>query len=623
MRLSIFVFLVFLIQNADSQNLIKNAGFEHIRDFNCCANIGNNFITDWVFDNVYLYPVHKKINYSKDILEKQKIFEQHNPNAQKVPPHSGDGMLPLGYIADAFGKEGRGMIASMYPSTKLAKKLIKGKKYRLEFWVYEQLGKAILDKAQKYKSIGCMFTKERFWVGVRYATNYFCPEQLVVEQIPSNQWHKYSQEFIAGEDNLEFMTIGFYFNGIISGFKVNENHTDADFRYYVDNMSLLEIDDNIATNLVYYEDKKCLSPKGEVLAHNLDSVNLTLLYDTNEFNLLPKHRLQLDSIARLIKLKKNTVFSITGHTDKIGSENEKLSHNRATLVYNYLTQAQKVHPKQFKIAYLASRKAIDNNNLDKNRRVEIVEDSVTIEMHLYKSAIKMVKLNLQDSAFTYLGWYIKEPKAMPLILKYDDELKPLFKNPKWQNLNNFINNTHKKKYKKGDLSLALENFYIKDQWYRTIDFRPLKGYEHRVLPKGLDSSMQKQTVLDKEILQQLEILMAKYGYPKKSEVGELAANSVALIIAHNDIATMKKWLPTLEALCKQKEANCESFAILFDRVLLNETKKQRYGTQYGYNSAIQAYDLAPLEESREKTDALRIKLGLSPTPEGTFTINSK
>ncbi|WP_025143222.1 DUF6624 domain-containing protein [Pedobacter jeongneungensis] len=94
-----------------------------------------------------------------------------------------------------------------------------------------------------------------------------------------------------------------------------------------------------------------------------------------------------------------------------------------------------------------------------------------------------------------------------------------------------------------------------------------------------------QWMIMKEIdsihLKKVEAIIAKYGYPGKTLVGEPANTTVFYVIQHNP-AIIPKYYPLIEKAGKSGELPFKYTAMMLDRKLSNEGKEQIYGTQvYG------------------------------------------
>ncbi len=79
----------------------------------------------------------------------------------------------------------------------------------------------------------------------------------------------------------------------------------------------------------------------------------------------------------------------------------------------------------------------------------------------------------------------------------------------------------------------------------------------------------------------LKAIVAKQGWPRRSDVGEHQANSAWLLVQHADMdpAFQLQALRLMEPLIGRGEASKQNYAYLYDRVFLKTTGKQRYATQ--------------------------------------------
>ena len=80
----------------------------------------------------------------------------------------------------------------------------------------------------------------------------------------------------------------------------------------------------------------------------------------------------------------------------------------------------------------------------------------------------------------------------------------------------------------------------------------------------------------------LKTVIAKDGWPTISKVGEQASNNAWLLVQHadDDPVFQLRVLRLIEPLAKRGEVDRHNYALLYDRVMLPLTGKQRYGTQF-------------------------------------------
>ncbi len=74
-------------------------------------------------------------------------------------------------------------------------------------------------------------------------------------------------------------------------------------------------------------------------------------------------------------------------------------------------------------------------------------------------------------------------------------------------------------------------------------------------------------------------ILRKYGWLPKSKIGEKASEAIFLVIQHSDAELIRQYFPSLKDLASRQEANPTHAAMMEDRLLVNDGKKQKYGTQ--------------------------------------------
>jgi hypothetical protein len=121
----------------------------------------------------------------------------------------------------------------------------------------------------------------------------------------------------------------------------------------------------------------------------------------------------------------------------------------------------------------------------------------------------------------------------------------------------------------------------------------------------IESEAKKSRQLDEQHVRRLKQIIDEHGWPGNSLVGRDGADAAWLIVQHADfdLPFQKRCLELLEA-APAKEGEPKNIAYLTDRVLVNENKPQRYGTQLGDN-----FTPRPMEDP-ENVDQRRAKIGL-------------
>ncbi|MEU7280241.1 DUF6624 domain-containing protein [Streptomyces sp. NPDC045431] len=110
----------------------------------------------------------------------------------------------------------------------------------------------------------------------------------------------------------------------------------------------------------------------------------------------------------------------------------------------------------------------------------------------------------------------------------------------------------------------------------------------------------------------LREIMDAYGWPTAERVGEDAARAAWLIAQHADrqLDVQRRALQLMERAVEAGAAGVRELAFLRDRTLVNEGRKQIYGTQIAG-----VKDGAPVPwpcEEPERMDELRAEVGIEP-----------
>ena len=110
-------------------------------------------------------------------------------------------------------------------------------------------------------------------------------------------------------------------------------------------------------------------------------------------------------------------------------------------------------------------------------------------------------------------------------------------------------------------------------------------------------------------------ILAKDGWPAR--LSDKANQAIWLVIDHSDLASRSKYLDLVKAKAEEGVLDKSDFAVLNDRVLMEEGKPQIFGTQIkmaatfvGEDLTMQLY-LWPVEDPAA-LDSLRSSVGLSP-----------
>lgn len=158
----------------------------------------------------------------------------------------------------------------------------------------------------------------------------------------------------------------------------------------------------------------------------------------------------------------------------------------------------------------------------------------------------------------------------------------------------------------------LNKVYEDDQKYRKKSKKYLDKY-------GSDSLEVKNAIIDMEILdkknlERVEVILNEYGWLGEDIIGVKENATLFLVIQHADLETQLKYYPIMEEAVELGCARKSDLAMLQDRILVKQGKKQMYGTQLIYDEELGSYVVEPLVYP-ERVDERRAVVGLPPMSE--------
>jgi outer membrane protein OmpA-like peptidoglycan-associated protein len=607
--LAFFVFCNFIFLNA--QNLVKNPSFE------ACYKLPNAYLftnTDEEFKATVVdwssCMSLTRADYFTRKLQPSKDLESAGYHFKKIQPHTGDAMLRF-ELYDIGPKCNSGCSAYIY--TKLTEPVKANKIYTLSFWFN-------LQKTPVKKDILEIMT----YFGAAFSNDALCSsnnEETIFKHTPFNidtfsfhSWIKVSFTITPKKD-YAYLTLGVFNN--IENYKVYEwlFAGPQTFYFFLDDIEIKELVNpsdslkKIAIPFHSFENKK-RKPKPETLK------SASVYFNTNKSEIDGPQKVLLDTLIAQMKVSKNTVYNLCGHTDNIGSENLVLSQKRVETVKNYLVSVGNIAAYRLTTKAFGSDSAIAPNTTEAgrilNRRVELTLNKTSLSTYLYGLASDYALENKPDSAFYYLKIWMTLPNTDKILLLHDTDLASLHKKGYWKAVENFVKDAYKN-YPNPQKTFFLDNLYFKDQKYRTLGsiYEEAKGY----VPVGIDTinwGFHAKLIEKADSLNGIEAFnfLAKNNYPNPAEIGIRPASAIFYTIQHGKQEDMQQFLPTLLQACKKDYAPRREYAMMFDRILLKEKGMQRYGTQYVQDAVEKDwYRIAPLENPTA-IDSLREEMGL-------------
>jgi hypothetical protein len=218
-----------------------------------------------------------------------------------------------------------------------------------------------------------------------------------------------------------------------------------------------------------------------------------------------------------------------------------------------------------------------------------------------------------DSCFKYLNRAVEIDTALNALL--DPDFMAARKDPRWKtfedHLVSMLNKKYHDPYADPEFAKALWRLSANDQGF----FNEI-GISVRKL--GMRSSVtsalwKAKLMLSEENQKELENLLQRKGWPKIKDVGPEAVMAAYLVVQHADGRMQAKYLPEVKKSCEADEIPWERYALLYDRMCVNENIPQRYGTHTRYNEKTGKEELYPLEDAT-KVNQWRKETGLDPLP---------
>ncbi|SNV32136.1 Uncharacterised protein [Chryseobacterium taklimakanense] len=179
------------------------------------------------------------------------------------------------------------------------------------------------------------------------------------------------------------------------------------------------------------------------------------------------------------------------------------------------------------------------------------------------------------------------------------------------------------------LKSDLAEIYNSDQELRQlIDGNTTKDKKSEIKKKyGLENTAEKQlwnkiSKNDSLNLIKIEGIIKEYGYPGKSLVGTPLNSTVFLVVQHSELPIIEKYFPIIKEAGKKGELSMTSVAMMEDRMLMYQGKKQIYGTQVSGKKIIDSetqkesweYFVWPIEDS-ENVNKRRKQIGFEESIE--------
>jgi outer membrane protein OmpA-like peptidoglycan-associated protein len=604
----ILPFLCLYTSEVFGQSLVRNGDFEGHTPFEEGYSPfywGIDHLWNWSNSGSSL------ISYCQMDLEirTDTLFKRTSCCGNTIFPHSGKGMVKLGYCENCenpnIGMEG----CATYLHTQLNEPLEVGSVYEIRIWFY--LPKDLGEDPELLTNIGFFLTlkPEHIDVETMIKSDYFFSDTL-----PKGEWFEL-KKYIRALCPLQHLTIGAFMD---ADFPSIHRWIDNDYPYFVDDVSVLKIPEEEVPPSVsptpfcnYFERRK----KEEEI-RKVDQVHI--YFQSDESTLDAKDMARLDSFYQSKEGNKGRAFVLSGYTDNEGNDNLRLSNDRVRSVRQYYDSTYQLADEML-ICFAKGVDTTGNNRTEggkqKNRRVTVQNSNITAIQALYRKALAYTaQYQVPEAARTFKAWIQVASQDQVMAVLHDPRLETLKRLPVWS----FLTAEVKKRYAyygQPRNAYFLDSLYFEDQKYRTFIPVYLTGYI-----EGLDTFDFSDLNLDwdqVEIFDSINHVTAlkylqKNSLPKISQVGRRQAKTIVWILLHNsDTTLIEKYLPILKSHCLEGEAEWDVYANMFDKLQLFRNEPQHYGMQWVYvdpeHTQLTYYKL----DSLDAVNARRRSIGLS------------
>ena len=221
----------------------------------------------------------------------------------------------------------------------------------------------------------------------------------------------------------------------------------------------------------------------------------------------------------------------------------------------------------------------------------------------YNAACSAALADRVDAAFAHLNGALERGWRDAVLMAGDRDLAGLRDDPRWGDV---LARCHQAE---ADFLASLELPWIRTELLemRRLDQAVRTGEDLPEL-RAMGGMME----VDAIHTARMREIVAEYGWPTASKVGEDGASSAWLLVQHADAdpSFQRECLELMKAAAPG-EVSAVDVAYLTDRVLVNEGKKQIYGTQFwtvdGQNVPRPIEDEAGVEERRAALGMISMK----------------
>jgi len=228
----------------------------------------------------------------------------------------------------------------------------------------------------------------------------------------------------------------------------------------------------------------------------------------------------------------------------------------------------------------------------------------------YNAACSWALAGETDSAFVQLFAIAKNNNFSNFEhLINDSDLNSLHSDKRWEGLISIVKQNKEKEDTNLDKDLValLSTIYQEDQTYRA----KLEEVEKEYAWDSDEVQNFLKIIHEKDSINLIKVrkILDERGWLGADVIGQQGNSTLFLVIQHADLETQIKYLPMLRDAVKKGNASARHLALLEDRSLLGQGKKQIYGSQIMQNPETGVFFVRPLKDPKN-VNKRRAKVGL-------------
>lgn len=281
------------------------------------------------------------------------------------------------------------------------------------------------------------------------------------------------------------------------------------------------------------------------------------------------------------------------------------------IIFTQVSRGQSIQQKYYDLAKIADslyRAKQYKSSASKFSEAFSSNSGTGLSNDLYTASCAFALINYPDSAF----WCLENSLMFMDNVNYiniltNSNLNSLHSDKRWEYFHLLIDSVDAKLNR--PLINQLDSIHMDDQMYRRKIDDITKKY-------GRDSkelvSLWK-TINEKDSINLIKVksILDTYGWLGSDVVGKQGNTTLFMVIQHSNLETQEKYLSMIREAAKDGKVLGKHLAMLEDRVALGQGKKQKYGSQIGWDDETKQSYVLPLEDP-DNVDKRRAGVGLSP-----------